>query len=49
MIATTLSTRILTGFDDPALGAEPWERLLARGDTDNEEPNGGRRAAAGWS
>ena len=30
----TVSARVLTSFDDPALAAETWSRLLAGGDTD---------------
>ena len=31
---TSVSTRVLRGFDDPAFGPERWEELLRAGDTD---------------
>lgn len=34
MILTSVSTKILEGFDDPTFGPERWERLLHKGDTD---------------
>ena len=30
----TVRTRVLSGFDDPSFGPEPWANLLRRGDTD---------------
>ena len=34
MIAGSVKTRVLDGFDDPSLGPERWEQLLCQGDTD---------------
>ena len=31
---TSVKTRVLRGFDDPAFGPERWEELLRAGDTD---------------
>ena len=33
-VAAPISIRVLTGFDDPALGPEEWARVLATGQTD---------------
>ncbi len=35
MNQTAITTRVLSGFDDPALGPEPWARVLARGQSDH--------------
>jgi CelD/BcsL family acetyltransferase involved in cellulose biosynthesis len=32
-VLSPLKTRILAGFDDPTFGADQWENLLTRGDT----------------
>jgi CelD/BcsL family acetyltransferase involved in cellulose biosynthesis len=32
-MTTTITTRVLRGFDDPSFGAAEWERLLERGQT----------------
>jgi CelD/BcsL family acetyltransferase involved in cellulose biosynthesis len=32
---STITTRVLSGFDDPSFGAEAWGRLLATGPTDS--------------
>src|SRR5438876_7955121 len=34
MVMTSVKTRVLRGFDDPAFGPERWEELLRAGDTD---------------
>lgn len=33
MTATTVTTRVLRGFDDPSFGQKQWTRLLRQGDT----------------
>jgi CelD/BcsL family acetyltransferase involved in cellulose biosynthesis len=33
-MTSPIRTRVLTGFDDPALGAGQWDALLRQGDTD---------------
>src|SRR5437660_954730 len=33
MLATAVKTRVLTGFDDPLVGRERWNALVAAGDT----------------
>src|SRR6266568_6721193 len=33
MLATAVKTRVLAGFDDPVLGRERWNALVAAGDT----------------
>jgi len=34
MMKTSITTRVLTGFDDPSFGPLEWERLLAMGESD---------------
>ena len=34
MAASTITTRVIRSFDDPALDSERWARLLCRGETD---------------